>query len=174
MAEYVDRNQINSHSLEANNWFSADELLGLGGLPASRSGIYQHAITANWKMRQRCNVKGVTLEYHISNLSVQTQLALARQLLEDQCAMMPHLYKMPDDTMQPTIPKYAQLIITYLADFIEEGVYVVMQEGVQTVRRVQKNEHQQYNICCDNCFYQQEIDSYLTFIARVDGVILPV
>ncbi|GIU51116.1 hypothetical protein TUM4438_39570 [Shewanella sairae] len=172
--EYVDTNQKQSPKMTINTWFSATELLGVGGLPTSLSGIYKHASIANWKKRQRSNVQGVTFEYHVSSFPLTVQLAIERLALEQECSVMPRLCVMPDDTMCPTIPIHSQLAVTYLTRFINDGLYVVEQGNELTVRRIYKLNDQQYKLSCDNTRYLHEINSNPKIIAYVNQLLLPI
>ena len=58
-------------------WFTAQELAGLPGLPSEKSGINRRANKENWQRRQRGNVRGVAFEFHISSLPSETQIALS-------------------------------------------------------------------------------------------------
>ena len=167
MTRDVDINQNKPHLLMT--WFSTEELLGVGGLPASRAGIYKQAITTNWIKRQRSNTKGVTFEYHISSLPQLTQIALQRLWLEKDCTVMPILWEMSDDTMNPTISKHQQLALSEQSTFKGEGIYLIKQNTNLNVRRVKwKETSQQYLLICDNPLYQQEQCSTLCIIAKIN------
>lgn len=60
----------------SKEWFSANELKGLEGLPNSPQGINKRARTQNWIKREKDGVQGGAVEYHYSSLpaSVQKQL----------------------------------------------------------------------------------------------------
>ena len=60
----------------SKEWFSANELKDIAGLPNSPQGVNKRARTQNWKKRERDGVQGGALEYHVSSLppSVQREL----------------------------------------------------------------------------------------------------
>lgn len=57
-------------------WFSANELKGLEGLPNSPQGINKRARTQKWIKRERDGVQGGALEYHYSSLPLDVQKQL--------------------------------------------------------------------------------------------------
>lgn len=57
-------------------WFSANELKNLEGLPNSPQGINKRARTQNWKKREKDGVQGGALEYHYSSLPLDVQRQL--------------------------------------------------------------------------------------------------
>ena len=60
----------------SKEWFSANELKDLEGLPNSPQGINKRARTQNWKKREKDGVQGGALEYHVSSLPPEVQKAL--------------------------------------------------------------------------------------------------
>lgn len=60
----------------SEEWFSANQLVGVEGLPSSPQGINKRARTQGWIKREKSGVQGGALEYHYSSfpLSVQRQL----------------------------------------------------------------------------------------------------
>lgn len=60
----------------SKEWFSANELKDLEGLPNSPQGINKRARTQNWIKREKDGVQGGAVEYHYSSLPaiVQKQL----------------------------------------------------------------------------------------------------
>lgn len=65
----------------SKEWFSANELKDLDGLPNSPQGINKRARTQNWIKREKDGVQGGALEYHYSSLPfvVQKQLGFISQ-----------------------------------------------------------------------------------------------
>lgn len=65
----------------SKEWFSANELKDLDGLPNSPQGINKRARTQNWIKREKDGVQGGALEYHYSSLPlvVQKQLGFIPQ-----------------------------------------------------------------------------------------------
>nr|WP_067289788.1 DNA-binding protein [Marinobacterium profundum] len=57
-------------------WLTADELAGIEGLPASKSGVIRRAKKDAWVSRHRAKGKG--LEYQLDSLPIETQRALAK------------------------------------------------------------------------------------------------
>lgn len=57
-------------------WFSANELIEIDGLPNSPQGINKKARTQNWKKRNRDGVQGGAVEYHYSSFPEDVQRAL--------------------------------------------------------------------------------------------------
>lgn len=57
-------------------WFSANELAGVKGLPSSPQGVNKKARTQEWKKRNREGVQGGAVEYHYSSFPEKTQKAL--------------------------------------------------------------------------------------------------
>lgn len=49
-------------------WFTASELVGLGGLPKQATNITRKAVKENWEKRQVKGVKGIAYEYHYLSL----------------------------------------------------------------------------------------------------------
>lgn len=60
----------------SKEWFSANELKDLEGLPNSPQGINKRARTQNWKKREKDGVQGGALEYHYSSLPLDVQRQL--------------------------------------------------------------------------------------------------
>lgn len=57
-------------------WFSAKELVGIGGLPGTAQGINQKAKRELWIRRRRLGVQGKAVEYHIDSIPVGVQHVL--------------------------------------------------------------------------------------------------
>lgn len=57
-------------------WFSANELAGVTGLPSSPQGVNKRARTQDWKKRNKAGVQGGAVEYHYSSLPEETQRVL--------------------------------------------------------------------------------------------------
>ena len=55
-------------------WFTAQELKGLPGLPSTSFRIRERAKSEDWQKRKRAKGKG--FEYHINSLPTQTRAAL--------------------------------------------------------------------------------------------------
>lgn len=60
----------------SKEWFSANELKEIAGLPNSPQGVNKRARTQNWKRRERDGVQGGALEYHVSSLPPAVQKEL--------------------------------------------------------------------------------------------------
>lgn len=62
-------------------WFSANELVGIKGLPTSPQGINKKARVQEWKKRNRDGVQGGAVEYHYTSLPelVQHELGFTVQ-----------------------------------------------------------------------------------------------
>jgi len=60
----------------SKEWFSANELKDIAGLPNSPQGVNKRARTQNWKRRERDGVQGGALEYHVSSLPPAVQMEL--------------------------------------------------------------------------------------------------
>lgn len=60
----------------SKEWFSANELKDIAGLPNSPQGVNKRARTQNWKRRERDGVQGGALEYHVSSLPPAVQKEL--------------------------------------------------------------------------------------------------
>ena len=60
----------------AKEWFSANELKDLEGLPISPQGINKRARTQNWIKREKDGVQGGAVEYHYSSLPLDVQRQL--------------------------------------------------------------------------------------------------
>lgn len=57
-------------------WFSANELVGIGGLPTSPQGVNKKARVQEWKKKNRDGVQGGAVEYHYSSFPENVQIAL--------------------------------------------------------------------------------------------------
>lgn len=57
-------------------WFSANELVGIQGLPNTPQGINKKARTQQWKKRNKDGVQGGAIEYHYSSFPLSVQQAL--------------------------------------------------------------------------------------------------
>ncbi len=62
-------------------WFTAQDLAGLVGVPSTDRRVRSKAAVDGWQSRKRAGTKG--LEYHISSLPLVTQQALAKQAASD-------------------------------------------------------------------------------------------
>ncbi|KKZ56417.1 helix-turn-helix domain-containing protein [Haemophilus haemolyticus] len=60
----------------SKEWFSANELKDLEGLPNSPQGINKRARTQNWIKREKDGVQGGAVEYHYSSLPKEVQKSL--------------------------------------------------------------------------------------------------
>lgn len=63
-----------------NEWFSAQKLVGLPGLPGTVQGINSRAIRDSWQQRKHMG-RGGGREYHISSLPDETRAALLNAAL---------------------------------------------------------------------------------------------
>lgn len=59
-----------------NEWFSANEIVGLKGMPSSPQGVNKKARQEQWQKRQKDGVKGKAFEYHLTSLPPETQQQL--------------------------------------------------------------------------------------------------
>lgn len=57
-------------------WFSANDLVGLNGMPNSPQGINKKARQEEWQKQQKSGTQGKAFEYHISSLPPETQQQL--------------------------------------------------------------------------------------------------
>ena len=57
-------------------WFSANELVGVEGLPQSPQGINKKARTQEWRKRNKDGVQGGAVEYHYTSFPESVQQAL--------------------------------------------------------------------------------------------------
>ncbi|WP_392398391.1 DNA-binding protein [Edwardsiella piscicida] len=48
-------------------WYSAKELVGIGGFPSTPQAINQRAKSEGWRRQRRSGVQGKAVEYHISS-----------------------------------------------------------------------------------------------------------
>lgn len=70
----------------SKEWFTAIELSGKEGLPATKSGVIRAAKRGEWLSRERQKVGGKALEYHLSSLPEATQKALLKAEIEQETA----------------------------------------------------------------------------------------
>ncbi|MDV2819207.1 DNA-binding protein, partial [Pseudomonas aeruginosa] len=63
-----------------SEWFSAQKLAGLPGLPGTVQGINSRAIRDSWQQRKHMG-RGGGREYHISSLPEETRAALLNAAL---------------------------------------------------------------------------------------------
>ena len=63
--------------IEPKEWFSANELVELRGLPATPQGINKKARTQHREKRSKNGVQGRAIEYHYSSLPEDVQQALS-------------------------------------------------------------------------------------------------
>lgn len=54
-------------------WFSANALVGLNGMPNSPQGVNKKARQEEWQKQQKSGTQGKAFEYHISSLPLETQ-----------------------------------------------------------------------------------------------------
>ncbi|MFI8414958.1 DNA-binding protein [Serratia sp. NPDC078593] len=54
-------------------WFAAQELAGIAGLPSSPQGINQMARREGWASQRRKGVQGKAVEYHIDSLPLSVR-----------------------------------------------------------------------------------------------------
>ena len=64
-------------------WFSANDLAGLPGLPKYKRGVNQNAKKLGWKSREIKVRGGTANEYHLSSLPAETQAALLKRSLPE-------------------------------------------------------------------------------------------
>lgn len=64
-------------------WFSANELVGIGGLPTSPQGVNKKARVQEWKRQNRDGVQGGAVEYHYSSFPPSVQQALGFDVTEN-------------------------------------------------------------------------------------------
>lgn len=57
-------------------WYSSEELKGLGNLPCSTQGVNQKARKQHWQRRKKEGIQGKAIEYHISSLPENVQFEL--------------------------------------------------------------------------------------------------
>ena len=60
-------------------WFTAASLAGQIGMPSLATNVTRKARSLNWKCRQIKGARGVSFEYHVSSLPLETQAALGVQ-----------------------------------------------------------------------------------------------
>lgn len=60
----------------SEEWFSANQLVGIEGLPSSPQGINKKARTQGWIKREKSGVQGGALEYHYSSFPPSVQRLL--------------------------------------------------------------------------------------------------
>ncbi|QEH46643.1 transcriptional regulator [Aggregatibacter actinomycetemcomitans] len=72
----------------SEEWFSANQLVGIRGLPSSPQGINKKARTQGWIKRERSGVQGGAIEYHYSSLppDVQRLLGFSTNTINEQTA----------------------------------------------------------------------------------------
>lgn len=86
-------------------WFTAKELAGLSGLPATESGTIRLARRQNWEAQQRIG-QGGGYEYHISNLPAEASKALEAQQIND---LMPRLHESKAVAFKPASTQHTGL-----------------------------------------------------------------
>jgi len=62
--------------IEKQEWYSAKELAGIGGMPSTVQGVIKRAKKNDWVVRSKERVKGN--EYHIDSLPIESQLDLLK------------------------------------------------------------------------------------------------
>lgn len=80
-----------------SEWYTAADLAGLPGMPATSSGVIRSARNGGWKSRRR--VKGKGSEYFIKSLPSETRAYLEHQAAQAVLATLPA----PAETMVPAI-----------------------------------------------------------------------
>lgn len=71
-------------------WYSSEEIKGLGNLPGSTQGVNQKARKQHWQRRKKEGIQGKAIEYHISSLPEDVQFEL----------------KMREDNIQYSVSEY--------------------------------------------------------------------
>lgn len=101
-------------------WFSANELAGVKGLPSSPQGVNKKARTQEWKKRNREGVQGGAVEYHYSSLPDETQKALG---------FSQHLKIISDTTPSNVISSGIDVkILTTSIETLEEALNITNRE----------------------------------------------
>jgi hypothetical protein len=161
------------HSQTIKEWFTADELRGVDGLPRCRSSFSKKATKEHWHKRQRSGCRGAAFEYHITSLPEQAQLALRNTYIANGASTtLPMIWTMTDDSMNPTIQTGEQVAFIYPLNTNENGLYLVNINEQITLRRVQWIENQQqYAVLCDNPSHTTLYIDNLTILAKVTGVL---
>lgn len=59
-----------------NEWFSANDLAGLKGMPSSPQGVNKKARLEQWQKQQQNGKQGKAYEYHLHSLPPETQQQL--------------------------------------------------------------------------------------------------
>ena len=72
------------NSQNANEWFTAEKLAGMGELPKSPSNVTRRATKEEWIKRQIRGKRGVAYEYHYSSLPTDVQRLLGFGLNQPQ------------------------------------------------------------------------------------------
>lgn len=110
-------------------WFAAQELAGVNGLPTTPQGVHCMARRQKWEKRRRIGVQGKAVEYHISSLPkvMKPALVIQEKSAEYLCA---NLYANGHDPLLIWIESYKQLhnhereqIISFI---VREGMLAVM------------------------------------------------
>ncbi len=57
-------------------WYSSEELKGIGNLPNSQQGVNQKARKQHWQRRKKEGIQGKAIEYHVSSLPENVQFEL--------------------------------------------------------------------------------------------------
>ncbi|GIU51114.1 hypothetical protein TUM4438_39560 [Shewanella sairae] len=157
-------------------WFTADELCGVGGLPQHRSSFSTKAKNEHWISRQHSGKRGAAFEYHISSLPESAQLILRnRDIKRGAITTLPMIWTIKDDAMAPTVQKGMQVAITYPPMFDGGGLYLLSINKVPELRRVQWLESQQvYAVLCDNPHYPTDYVKDLFILAKVIAALAPI
>lgn len=90
-------------------WFSANELIEIDGLPNSPQGINKKARTQNWKKRNRDGVQGGAVEYHYSSFpeDVQRALGFSSSPLSKQTTQQKAFSEVRDVAQEEQVPFYS-------------------------------------------------------------------
>ncbi|MGL4668438.1 MAG: helix-turn-helix domain-containing protein [Saezia sp.] len=161
----------------AQEWFTADELCGIGGLPQHRSSFSTKATKEKWLKRQRSGKRGAAFEYHISSLP-----EMAQRMLRDQATkrgatdVPPMLWTVQDHSMAPTLRQGEQVAFVYPAQVNSGGLFLVKIDKSTALRRLQWLMcRQEYAVSCDNPRYPTTYHPKddILILAKVIGILSP-
>lgn len=103
----------------SKEWFSANELKDIAGLPNSPQGVNKRARTQNWKRRERDGVQGGALEYHVSSLPPAVQRELGFYPTEIQ---VPHIEETAGRYIKEALNKATELVsVPFYKTFASAG-----------------------------------------------------
>lgn len=103
----------------SKEWFSANELKDIAGLPNSPQGINKRARTQNWKRRERDGVQGGALEYHVSSLPPAVQRELGFYQTEIQ---VPNIEETAGRYIKEALNKATELVsVPFYKTFASAG-----------------------------------------------------